>query len=85
METKEFVVTVRRRQFDEIAYRMISENEIYGIIDFSRTRHFNCGDSRYGWRKSRASIGNARNRTPRTLPQRVASRTQHHLAFHRQA
>ena len=35
METKEFVVTVRRRQFDEIAYRMISENEIYGIIDFS--------------------------------------------------
>ena len=28
METKEFVVTVRRRQFDEIAYRMISENEI---------------------------------------------------------
>ena len=58
---------------------------LYGIIDFSRTRHFNCGDSRYGWRKSRASIGNARNRTPRTLPQRVASRTQHHLAFHRQA
>ena len=32
--TNEFVMKINNTKFDEIAYRMISENEIYGLVNF---------------------------------------------------
>ena len=32
--TNEFVIKINNTKFDEIAYRMISENEIYGLVNF---------------------------------------------------